>query len=356
MRREVKYPVVGFTAGFVIGGFADFIIQAIRLDRKNEFDLSKIDWWHCFKIALSFGSVGAIAGYGIYRWRLHLESTVPFDSDRFLSQLLSNNSIKSDPTLYSQADKERYGIKQLICQSFQGQIINGKPINWGSTAKGTAIGNRCDFDIIIPFSKNSFASLEEMYNSVYDILHRNYSSVNCDVRKQRRSIGITFHFGEKNLHFDVVPGREINDYRTDGELNLFEKNRNCWSKPTRIKTNVRTHRQQTVNRPEERKVIKLVKLYRDCNRLNISSSAIQHLVLDCFDEQFASQSISENFLLSLDYISRVIPDAEIIDPANSNNKISSGLSASDRYEISSRINRDLNALNSNELYLKEIFH
>jgi hypothetical protein len=263
MRREIKYPVVGFTAGFIAGGLVDFIIQAIRLDRKSEFEFSKIDWLHCLKTAFSIGSIGAIAGYGFYRWKLYSESRVPFDSDRFLSQLLCSNSIKSDPSLYNRAERERQSIKQYISQAFSGQIVNGKPINWGSTAKGTAIGDCCDFDIIIPFSKNSFASLEEMYNSVYNVLHRSYSSVDCDVRKQRRSIGITFHFGEKNLHFDVVPGREINDYRTDGELNLFEKNRDFWSKPTRIKTNVRTHKQQTVNRPEERKVIKLVKLYRD---------------------------------------------------------------------------------------------
>lgn len=355
MRREIKYPAIGFTAGFVAGGLTDFIIQAIRLDRKNEFQLSKIDWWQCLKTALSIGSIGAVVGYGIYRWKLNSESKMPFDSDRYLAQLLCNNSIKNDSTLYDRAIIQRENIKQHISTAFPGQIINARPINWGSTAKGTAIGDCFDFDIIIPFSKSSFNSLEEMYNSVYDAMHRKYNAFNCDVRKQRRSIGITVHTGENELHFDVVPGREINDYRTDGELNLYERNRDFWTKPTRIKTNVKTHKQQTVNRPEERKVIKLVKLYRDINGLKISSSAIQHLVLDCFEEQFASQSISENFLLSLDYIATVIPDAEIIDPANSNNQISAGLSSSNRYEIASKINHDLNRIEQNELYLKEIF-
>ena len=140
------------------------------------------------------------------------------------------------------------------------------------TARGTAVGDNFDFDVIVPFSVGSYASLEEMYNKVYDELYRKFEGAKVEVRKQKKSLGITFYVSDSELHFDVVPGREINDYRTDKKLNLYVRPDNFWSRPSRMKTNLDAHREMTVNRPDERKVVKLLKLYRDQNNLNVKST------------------------------------------------------------------------------------
>jgi hypothetical protein len=354
MRREIKYSLVGFGIGALSGGVINLLKQYFVLEEEDKPFWENMDWERVLISAGKVGAIGAVSGHLIYRLQVSQESRLPFNADDYLHNVLSDNNIRGDRTLYAIAVKKRDQIKDFLSYKFKG-MLSGTPVNWGSTARGTAVGDNFDFDIIVPFSVSSFNSLEEMYNTMYEALYRKFDGVNAKVRKQKRSLGVTFYFNSLELHFDVVPGREINNYRADKELNLFVRPENFWSRPSRIKTNLNAHRDMTVNRPDERKVVKLLKLYRDRNGLNAKSTVIQHIVIQSFDYQTPSYSLSDNLIYAMEYIAENLATSRLVDPANTGNVISESMSDFERSRFVSRLNRDIDRITNNERYFKEIF-
>ena len=194
-----------------------------------------------------------------------------------------------------------------------------------------------------------------MYESVYEALNNHFSNYKIEVRKQNRSIGITFYENEFEVHFDVVPGREINDFKNDKELNLLDNANSFWNGYSRIKTNLDAHKVLTVNKPEERKVIKLIKLYRDRNDLEMPSIVIQSMVSRCFDKKLPSSSIMDNFTYAMEYMANKLPSSRIVDPANTNNIISDSIDQERIRVFTHLVNNDLYKINEDERYIKEAF-
>lgn len=81
----------------------------------------------------------------------------------------------------------------------------------------TAIGSNYDLDIVLPFKRNSYSSLEEMYYDVYEVIGKAFGD-RATVTKQTKAIGLTFENNGNPIHFDVVPGREINNYAVEKDL------------------------------------------------------------------------------------------------------------------------------------------
>jgi len=354
MRRELKYPIAGFGMGAIGGGIANLIIQFSELEDEGKSFWDNVNWDRVLKSAGRWGVAGAAGGYLYYQLKVAQESSLPFYADDYLHKVLMHYNVKGNKHIYNDAISKRESIKDFLKETFKGKLA-GSPVNWGSTARGTAIGDNYDFDIIIPFKRNSYNSLEEMYTSVYNILYKQYAGYNVEVRKQKRSLGITFFLNETELHFDIVPGREVNDYKLDKNLNLFVRPDNFWSNPSRIKTNLDAHRNLTKNRPEERKVVKLVKLYRDLCHSNIHSTLLQNITVKAFENQEASSSLSNNFIHTLEYIAEKLPILKVVDPANTNNILTENVSSNEINNLVRRINNDLFKIENNDRYLKEIF-
>lgn len=354
MRREIKYPLTGFGIGAIGGGAIELLMQYFELDEKEMPFWENVDWERVLLSAGKGGAIGAVTGYLIYTLQVSQKSRLPFNADNYLHNVLSENNIRGNRTLNAIAVKKRDQIKNFLSNEFNEMLV-GNPVNWGSTARGTAVGDNFDFDIIVPFSGSSFTSLEEMYDAVYEALYRKFDGANTKVRKQKRSLGVTFYVNGLELHFDVVPGREINDYRTDKELNLFVRPDNFWTNTSRMKTNLDAHRSMTVNRPEERKVVKLLKLYRDRNALSAKSTVIQLIVMRAFDHQPPAYSLANNLVYAMEYIAENLATLRLLDPANSGNVVSESMSSYDRNRLANRLNRDINRIANNERYLKEIF-
>lgn len=159
--------------------------------------------------------------------------------EKQLRDSLETHKIKYISKEIEQFKARRDEVKKLLTAHYGSKAYN--PFMSGSFAKHTAINIKYDFDIVIPFKRSSFGTLESMFNNVYDYLKDNLEGVD-EVRKQKVSIGITFKEKEGvTVKLDVVPGRELNqdNYPSTGNLNLYF-NKDTWGfqKGSRQKTNI----------------------------------------------------------------------------------------------------------------------
>jgi len=352
MRKELKYPLNGLAIGVLTGSVINLIEQLTELNRAGLPFWDNVNTQRLFKSAVVGGGVGALAGYGYYLYKFEKESQQSFNSDAYLREVLRRRGFSNgNYSTYQRAKKLRNELKDFLSQIYRHRLA-GCPIDWGSTARGTAINSNFDFDILVPFSKLSFSSLDEMYYDLYQTLKDRYG--NNRVRKQNHSVGITFHLEGKEIHFDIVPGREINHYSTDKTINLYKKG-GTFENSSRIKTNINAHREASVNRPKEREIIKLIKLYRDHNGLRIKSTFLQHLVIEAFNKRPPFQSTYSNLLYGMECLVEELPYARVVDPGNSNNIISDRVDDYTRSLLADKIECDLTKLELNKSHLKEMF-
>ncbi|WP_430789066.1 SMODS domain-containing nucleotidyltransferase [Virgibacillus flavescens] len=174
----------------------------------------------------------------------------------------------------------------------------------GSVAKHTAINSSKDLDLAIHFKKNSFDTLKEMYDDVFDFLNDKYN-----VRKQKVSIGLS------DFDVDVVPGRRI-DEEDESNNDVFL----CRSDDeSRIKTNIEKHKSHITD-SGCRNVIKLMKIWKNKWNVKFKSFAMELLVIQALDDSSVS-GLKDRTKEVLQYIVDNIEDINLIDPANSNNNV-----------------------------------
>ena len=168
---------------------------------------------------------------------------------------------------------KRDEAKERLEENYKGLIYN--PTNSGSFAKHTAINSKFDLDIAIPFKRHSFDTLEKMSDDVFEFLTANFEN-EANIRKQKVSIGLEFYPDEDNdiISLDIVPGRELNhdQYIDDKNMNLYVNS--MWgiiSEKTYIQTNINAQIEHIKAKENERKVIRLLKIWKTNNRENYKS-------------------------------------------------------------------------------------
>ncbi|MBK6484047.1 MAG: hypothetical protein IPG01_13165 [Chitinophagaceae bacterium] len=356
MRRRDRYILNGVLIGGGVAAMADIIVQWIQhLNRGEKFTWQKFDGWRTLKWAGIGAATGGLTGYGFYRYKIGEESKLPFHSDEYLNKILTDESLNSDPKFHTAVLQSREKVKGWLAKEFNGALVQF-PEDTGSFHKKTAINSNYDLDIILPFSKNSYSTLEEMYIDVFNRVGKQFGN-KATVSKQRKAIGLTFDTNQGIIHFDLVPGREIDNYAKEKELNLYQKPDWFWQKGSSHKTNVRIHKSITTNQPQARKSIKLLKAYRERNNLNIPTIIIDQAVVEALAEtQYGvSSSISENLLNSMTVLSRKLRQKSFIDLANSNNNLHKKLDQSDKFIVADLIERDIQRVTENPMHFKEMF-
>ena len=96
-----------------------------------------------------------------------------FDKDKYLVRVLESHKMKQVEGLMEKYIQKRESIKDVLEEKFSGKIIN-RAINSGSYAKHTAINIKFDIDICQPFKNDSFNTLVEMADAVYDYFNEEY--------------------------------------------------------------------------------------------------------------------------------------------------------------------------------------
>ena len=208
----------------------------------------------------------------------------------------------------------------------------------GSRAKGTAISLSSDVDYMISLTSNcneSKGGLKSIFESLYNELNRKYNNV----RKQNVSIGI--QIGE--LKIDITPARKYS-----GNTNyhsLYLSKRDSWTK-----TNIQKHINDIKNSGRTNE-IKLLKIWRELNKLDFTSIYLEYLVLDVLKYK-TSDNLENNFLYILDELSKNNNNPlfkRIVDPSNTNNVLSDLLTYNEKLLVIQTARKSIN-----QQYLEDI--
>jgi hypothetical protein len=301
------------------------------------------------------GAVGAGYGYLSYKAKLSEEVKHPFNSDEYLKKILSEENLKSDPALLKKYLSYKTDIKEWLSKKFASKLA-GKPEDTGSFYKRTAIASNCDLDIVLPFKYSSYCTLEEMYYDVFGMIEKHFGG-KAVVRKQTKAIGLSFEHNGLPIHFDIVPGREVGNYNETKELNLYVRPDWAWQRGTSFKTNINLHKSITINKPEARRTIKLLKTYKERNGIKLPSILIDHCVVESLsDNEFGLHvSDTENLLNSMNFIAKKLQQKNYLDSANSNNNLNSKLDVTQRDFVSNLLYTDIKKVEQNPRYIIELF-
>ena len=234
----------------------------------------------------------------------------------YLNQVLLNYKPRNMSLHNSSLSQLMYILKNWANGCFV-QILES-----GSMAKGTAISLSSDVDYLISLTSNcneNIGGLRSIYNSLYTELSRHYNNI----RKQNVSIRIIVN----GLKIDITPARKYS-----GNTNyhsLYLSKRDTWTQ-----TNIQQHINDVKN-SNRLNEIKLLKIWRELNRLNFTSIYLEYIVLDILKYK-PYNNLENNFLYILQELAKDFNNPlnkRITDPSNSNNILSDLLSVSEKEKI-----------------------
>lgn len=282
-----------------------------------------------------------------------------------LDGVIKTHRITKEEVLLDKYRKKNKEVKEALEKKYSDGMYS--PFNSGSYAKNTAVNTKFDFDLIAPFKRNTFGTLEIMYNDVYDFLYSEYKDL-AYLRKQKVSIGIEFFADDDNdiVKIDVVPGRELNkdQYTEDNNLNLYVYYQygNYDAGSERIKTNVKAQIDNVKNRATNekdsiRKVIRLLKVWKIRHNKNPKSFFLELVVIKAFD----NKTITGNLWDKLEAVMQFIRDEitqdgfTLKDPGNSGNNIADTLSQEEKQMLSNDMRYILERIENNSDNIKFYF-
>lgn len=282
------------------------------------------------------------------------------DKNKHLNDVLYTHKMQH---IQDEVDKfvaKKDDIISLLLEKYSD--VSYAPFMSGSMAKHTATNAKFDFDIVIPFKKNAFASLEEMFNEVYKYLCENLSD-DIEIRKQKVSIGITYPTDNDDVtvQLDVVPARENKQdgFNETHDLNLYF-NDGAWgfSKGSWTKTNIHAQIDHIKGKSDERKVIRLLKIWKKSHGEDYKSFMLELFTIKALADYTGDNSLWGKLKYVLNYISEHVTDEKyhLIDPGNSNNNVLSNMDTLKRLNLSSTVALIRNNIENNpELYMSYYF-
>ncbi|WP_246054091.1 nucleotidyltransferase family protein [Antarcticibacterium flavum] len=254
---------------------------------------------------------------------------------------------------------KRDEVKSAIQEEYGSAMYN--PFGSGSFKKHTAINTKFDLDVVAPFKKDSFGTLEDMFNGLFDFLYKKYGDEGY-VRKQKVSIGIEFYEDEDKdvISLDIVPGRELNQdqYLENKNLNLYVYSQyGLFQKSTYIQTNIHSQIEHIKAKENERKIIRLLKIWKNSNGEKYKSFLLELMTIKAFYKEDISGNIWDKLKAVMEYIRDNVEkeDFKLIDPGNSNNNVIDTLEDWERRNLSARMGTILDRVEENAENLKSYF-
>ena len=209
-------------------------------------------------------------------------------------------------------------------KGWAGSFLNEIKLS-GSRAKGTAVNLSSDLDLFISLNSDAPGTLKQIYESLYNEVKNHGISA----RKQNVSIGIKYSGHE----VDLVPGRKY--IGNTNYHSLYRSKVDSWTQ-----TNISNHINLVKNSGRINEIIAL-KIWRKLHNLDFPSIYLELTVLDALYNKGKNQ-LDNNFLTLLEYLSDNFVDKIVIDPSNSNNKISDDLYKYEKQAIASKAKESRN--------------
>ncbi|MFL0171654.1 SMODS domain-containing nucleotidyltransferase, partial [Tenacibaculum maritimum] len=273
-----------------------------------------------------------------------------------LNEVLEIHKMSHVNDLLDKYREKRKEIKEALEEKYKEKIYS--PINSGSYAKHTAINIKFDLDLVVPFKKDSFSTLEEMFDDVFNFILKEYGS-KANVRKQTVSIGIEFYEDDDGdiINIDIVPGRELNkdQYDEDKKLNLYVNSiyGNIKEK-THLLTNINAQINHIKSKENERKIIRLLKIWKTTNKEKYKSFFLELITIKAFDKEDISGNLWEKLKSVMEYIKENIAKEEfkLKDPGNSGNDVADTLESWEKDNLSSKMKNMIERIESNSDNIK----
>jgi hypothetical protein len=283
------------------------------------------------------------------------------DKTKHLECVLESHKIRKNQELLDKHVNKRDEIVESLKEKYESDLYD--PFDSGSYAKHTAVNKKFDFDLIAPFKRNSFDTLEEMYIAVYDFLYDKYKDV-ATIRKQKVSIGIEFYADSDGdiVKVDVVPGRELNkdQYKDDYKLNLYVYSQfgKIAAGSSRLQSNIKAQIQNIKDNADKaslRQIIRLLKIWKIHLNKSYKSFFIELITIKAFDKKEITGDLWEKLKPVLEYIRDNVKDISLHDPGNSNNDVADTLTDFEKSELSEDMKHIIENIESNSDNIKMYF-
>lgn len=285
------------------------------------------------------------------------------DKNKHLECVLESHKISKEQRLLDKHIQQKNEIKEALEKKYGNNIYS--PFMSGSYAKNTAVNKKFDFDLMLPFKRNAFGTLEDMYTDVYDFLFEKYKS-KATVRKQKVSIGLDFYSDSDgdSIKIDVVPGRELNQdqYSQDEKLNLYVYDQfgKIQKGSERLQTNVQAQIKNikdraTTEKDSIRKIIRLLKIWKIYNGKSTKSFLIELITIKAFDKKEINGSLWEKLKSVMEFIRDEVKNASLPDPGNSSNDVADTLSDFEKNSLSDDMKFMIESIESNSDFIKTYF-
>lgn len=222
--------------------------------------------------------------------------------NEYLLKVLDKQKLEKGSEEIKKLRERRDEIHTFLCEKFKDYLI---AIYYaGSYKKKTLIKDLYDLDLTCYFESDVGKTLEEIYNEVATALREKYF-----VQEKASALRIKSIEGEDDFHIDVVPGRFIDDTKTDVFLfrNVADEHR--------LKTNLKVHLEH-IRDSGVRKQIRLAKLWKILNGLQIRTFPLELLVIEVLKNSKNKENLDCSMTEFWEELRDNIENINIEDPAN----------------------------------------
>jgi hypothetical protein len=283
------------------------------------------------------------------------------DKNKHLTDVLTSHKVSKEQALLDKHKAKRDEICDALVEKYGIDIYS--PFNSGSFAKNTAVNIKFDFDLMAPFKRSAFDTLEKMYTDVYDFLLDKYNR-EAHVRKQRVSIGIEFFLDDEGdtVKIDVVPGRELNkdQYKDDNKLNLYVYSQfgKLQKGSEYIQSNIKAQVQNIRDNSDTvslRQNIRLMKVWKTHNKKEPKSFFIELIIIKAFNKKEITGGMWDKLKTVMEFIRDNVETISLPDPGNSNNEVADTLTDYEKSSFSDDMKNIINRVEENSDNIKLYF-
>lgn len=283
-----------------------------------------------------------------------------FSKTKHLEDVVYSHKMSHIQTVMDKALAKRDEIKDSLKDKY-GNKRATRAINSGSYAKHTAINIKFDIDISQPFKRDSFSTLQEMADDIFDFFDKEYKKNDSQltkVRKQTKSTGLTFNIDDDIIDMDIVPGRELSqdDYVDTNKLNLYVREEDG-KDATSTQTNIKSHTEHINGKSKERPVIRLLKVWKhNKNKKYLKSFFLELIVIRAFkNEPTIPSDLWERLKKAMEFIRDNVETIQLKDPGNSNNIVSNDLTDQEKKNLSNEMETMLERIDERSENIKLYF-
>lgn len=340
----------------IIGGMTGLLINSNAQNKNKEIDPSlEFDTGSFLKAGLIGAILGAVSPY-VIKFFLSVfssEEEIVDDADAIWylnSALGSYQPDEIDQEVYIKGRK----IRNAVNKRFQHDLL-GKARYQGSVDQRTAISGVSDLDLLITFKKTSFSNDSDMKKAVFNFFKYQFKDADLlKVRQQRVSIGLIFDIDGYEEIIDVVPALRTDFIKGKNEYALHENPKFSMNLGA-ILMNPKIQKDFGDDQEDKKKVIRLLKIFKDDNELPLKSVLIKEFTKKAFDKNKVPKSFTEKLLMTLEFIKDNIRTTIIKSPDNPNIILSDVLNKRQKEKIAKFLDVVIEDLHENIDNLKKYF-